>query len=101
MEQKLDFEHRLTAVEDRSKSNTKRLDELGQRQDNLEALATSVAVLANREEQVEKDVKEIKVDVKTLAEKPAKRWESIVAACIAAIVGGLIGFLFSQLGIGG
>ena len=48
MEQKLGMEHRVTAVEERSKSNTYRLEELERRQDNLETLAGSVAALAER-----------------------------------------------------
>lgn len=99
MEQKLDIEHRLTAVEDRAASNTKRLNEMEERQDNLETLATSVAVLANREEQVEKDVKEIKADVKSLTAKPGKRWEAIVDKVLWAIVGAVIVFLLSKVGL--
>ena len=64
MEEKLGIEHRLTTVEDRSKSNTKRLDEVERRQDNLDDLVSTVKVLAIREENVETDVKEIKADVK-------------------------------------
>lgn len=87
MEQKLDMEHRMTVVEDRSKSNTKRLDEIEKRQDNLEVLTSSVSVLATKQEHMETDVKEIKADVKSLTEKPGKRWDAIVAAAISA--GGL------------
>ena len=38
----LDYEHRLTEVEQRSKSNTKRLDEVEARQNDLDKLTTSV-----------------------------------------------------------
>ena len=47
-----EFEHRLTEVEARSKSNVHRLDEVEKRQDNLDKLASSVAVLAEREQNV-------------------------------------------------
>lgn len=99
MEQKLDIEHRLTAVEDRSKSNTKRLDEIEERQDSLETLATSVAVLANREERVEKDVKEIKADVKTLTDKPGKRWDTLVDKIVWAVLAAVIAFLLGRIGL--
>lgn len=95
----ISIEHRLTEVEDRSKSNVKRLDALEKRQDNLDELVGTVKVLAVREEQVETDVKEIKSDVKSLTEKPAKRWDSLVEKVIAVIVGALLGFVFSQLGL--
>ena len=42
----LKIEHRLTEVEDRSKSNQHRLDEMEKRQDDIEELITTVKVLA-------------------------------------------------------
>lgn len=93
-------EHRLTAVEDRSKSNTHRIEELEKRQDNLDDLVSTVKVLATREENVENDVKEIKADVKTLATQPAKRWNGIVDKAIGAVVGGIICYILVQLGLG-
>ena len=50
------IEHRLTEVEDRSKSNQRRLDELEKRLDNLDDLVSTVKVIAVREEAVENDV---------------------------------------------
>lgn len=95
----LEHERRLTEVEARSKSNTKRLDELEERQGNLETLASSVSALAAREERMESDVKEIKADVKTLAEKPAKRWDAVVDKIVWAVLAAVIAFLLGRLGI--
>ena len=94
-----EFEHRLTAVEDRSKSNQHRLDEMEKRQDDLEELTSTVKVLAVREENVENDVKEIKNDVKTLTSKPAQRWEKVVEITITIIVGALVGFILAKIGL--
>ena len=96
----LQNEHRLTAVEDRSKSNTHRIEDLEKRQDNLDDLVTTVKVLATREENVENDVKEIKADVKTMAAQPAKRWNGIIDKAIGAVVGGIICYILVQLGLG-
>ena len=93
------MEHRLTVVEDRSKSNQYRIEELEKRQDNLDELVSTVKVLAIREENVENDVKEIKSDVKALTEKPAKKWDGLVDKIIITIAALLIGFLFSKIGI--
>lgn len=63
----------------------------------------------NRLEDVEKDMvssksdrehinaklDEISTDVKSLAEKPAKRYEMIVTSIITAIIGALAGFILS------
>ena len=94
------FEHRLTEVEDRAKSNSHRLDEVEARQNNLEELVGTVKVLADREARVEEDVKEIKSDVKDIAGKPAKKWEAVTEKALVALVGAIIGFLLTQLGLG-
>lgn len=96
----LEHERRLTEVEARSKSNTKRLDDLEKRQDDLETLSTSVAKLAEREARMETDVQEIKADVKLLTAKPGKKWESMEEKILITIVGALAGFLLAQLGVG-
>ena len=93
----LEHEKRLTEVESRSKSNTKRLDDVEKRQDNLDKLVVSVEALAIKEQNVENDVKEIKTDVKSLTNAPAKRWESFVTSLISVVLGAVVGYIFSQL----
>ena len=80
------FEGRLTKVETK-------VEELEKRQDNLDDLVITVKTLATREENVEADVKEIKSDVKDIVSKPAKRWDTIIASIITAIIAGIIGYL--------
>lgn len=99
MEVTKDFEHRITAVEDRSKSNQHRLDDLEKRQDNLDELVGTVKVLAVREERVESDVKEIKSDVKGLTGKPGKRWEALAEKAIWAVVAAVIAFILTRIGL--
>lgn len=96
----LEHERRLTEVESRSKSNTKRIDDVEQRQTTLEVLASSVKVLADREERLEKDVGEIKTDVKEIKGKPGKRWEGLIEKVIFTAVGALVTYLLFKLGIG-
>ncbi|WP_407450073.1 hypothetical protein [Fibrobacter sp.] len=95
----IDMEHRLTVVEDRSKSNTRRIEDLEKRQDNLDDLVSTVKVLATREESVENDVKEIKRDVKDLTNKPAKRWEGVVEKVIMLVVAAVVGFILAKIGL--
>ena len=94
-----EFEHRLTEVEERSKSNTHRLDEMEKRQDNIDDLVATVKVLADREERVEDDVKEIKNDVKTIKDKPGKRWDAIIDKIIWAVLAAMIAFLLGRVGL--
>lgn len=95
----LEHERRLTEVEARSKSNTKRLAEVEARQDSLDNLVATVAVLAEKEGNVENDVKEIKSDVKSIKDKPGKRWDAIVDKAIWAVLAALIAFLLGKFGI--
>ena len=94
-----EHERRLTQVEGLADRNSQRLDEMERRQDNLDDLVGTVKVLALREENVEKDVKEIKSDVKELANKPVKRWDNLVSQVITLIVAAFVGFLLARIGL--
>ena len=90
---------RLTRVEDRSKSNTHRIESLEKRQDDTEKLVTSVAIIAEKQKDMEGDVKEMKCDVKKLIEKPAKRWDGVVDKIIYAVVGAVVAYLLAKAGM--
>ena len=96
----MDMEHerRLTETEARSKSNTKRIDEMEKKQDDIADLVSSVKILADREVRVENDVKEIKDDVKDLKAKPGKLWEGILEKAIFTVVGGVVAYALVKLG---
>ncbi len=83
---------KLAETETRTRANAARIEKLEQRQDHLEKLATAVEVLAAREESVERDVKEIKSDVKSITEKPAKRWDTMVDRALYALVGAAVSY---------
>lgn len=90
----------IASVEARCKSNTHRIDELEADNKALHQLATSVAVMAQKQETIEANVTEIKADVKSLKALPAGRWEAVVKGVITAIIAGLIGFALARLGLG-
>lgn len=94
-----DFAVKLTEVEQREKSNSHRIDKIEERQDNLEHLTQSISVLANEQEHIKTDVSEIKTDVKTLTEKPGKRWDNIVDKIIWALVGAALALVLAQIGL--
>ena len=95
----LEHEKRLTEVEERSKSNAHRLDEVEKRQDNLDKLVATVEVLAVKESNVENDVKEIKSDVKSLTNKSGQRWDGLVDKIILTLAAAVVGFLLSKIGL--
>lgn len=72
-----------------------RQDKLEKRQDNLEQLTNAFSVMQNEQEHIKEDLGEIKGDVKTLVDKPAKRWDSVVEKALTVIVGLLVGYLLS------
>ena len=94
-----EFEHRLTEVEGRSKSNTHRIDNIEKQQNEFVDLVISVKTLAEREQNVENDVKEIKSDVKSLTSKPGKRWDSLVDKVIVTVAAAVVGFILAKIGM--
>ena len=95
----VELERRLCAVEDRSKSNSHRLKTVEERQEDMTQLVTSVAAIAQKQMDMDEDVKEIKTEVKAINLKPAKRWEGIVEKAILAAVSVLVADMAVKLGL--
>lgn len=90
---------KVTEIDARSKSNTHRLDKVEERLDKQDELIRGVSVLSAKVENVETDVTEMKADVKTLTEKPGKRWDDLVKTVIGIVVGALLALAFTHMGI--
>ena len=95
---------RLVETEARSKSNTRRLDEMDEKVDTLNRLATAVEVMATEQKHQTETMAEIKTDVNTLGtkvdaieKKPAKRWDGMVDKFLYGLVGVLAGALGAGL----
>ena len=84
---------RITAVEQSVKS-------LHKRQDHSDQLVASVAKMASKMEHMSKELDDVSEKVDDLEAKPAKRWESIIAAVVGAI-GGSVGTAIITKIIGG
>ena len=94
-----EIQAKIAEIEARSKSNTHRIDDLEADNKALHQLATSVEVLATKQEAIEANVSEIKDDVKSLKAIPGGKWEALVKAVLTAIVGALVGFALAHAGI--
>lgn len=92
-------EHRLTEVEAREKSNTRRLEELERRVGKLEEQNTTVAVLEVRMKSIEVKLEELCSDVKSIKAKPAKRWETLITQVVSIIVAAVVGYFIAQAGM--
>lgn len=93
------MEHRLAEVEQQSKSNTHRIDELAQEQKALNELATSVALMTQEQKDIREDISEVKKDVKSLTNLPAKRWNDVIEKIVWLVLGGAVAALLAQAGI--
>lgn len=91
---------RLVKVEDMAKGNKRRIEKIEKAQEDITELVKSVASIAQKQLDMDSDMKEIKADVKSLAEKPGKRWDSIVEKALLTAVAAIVGFILLKLGIG-
>ena len=88
---------KLAEVDARSKSNTHRLDEMDEKVDTLNRLATAVEVMATEQRHQTETMAEIKDDVTALGtkvdaieKKPAKRWDGMVDKVLYGLVGAIV-----------
>lgn len=95
----LEHERRLTEVEQRSLSNTKRLNKLEESTEAITRLATSMEVMAEKQEQVADTVDKLDSKVTSLEQKPVKRVDGLVDKIIWAICAAVISFILARIGL--
>ena len=76
-----------------------RVEAIEKRQKDMEDLISSVAVLAQRMGAVEGNVAEIRGNVRTLMDKPGKRWDSVVEKTLLVVVGAVVAWFLTQIGL--
>ena len=77
----------LTEVEQRAKSNTRRIDRLEERLDKMEIVGTTVAAMQVELSHVLETVQEIKSSIEELQKRPVKWWDKLWLAVLTAVVG--------------
>ena len=95
-----ELEVKVAEIDQRSKSNTHRLDDLEGKYDVLNRLATAVEVLATKQDSMEKSINGLTAKVDTLENVPRKRWDNLVEKIIYLIVAGVVGFMLAKAGLG-
>ena len=80
---------RLAALEQDKKAANHRLE-------NLEKLTESVYSLAQSVKSMQEDLKNIMARVAEIEKRPAKRWETLIAAIITAVIGGIVGYFLKR-----
>lgn len=99
MEIKLDFEHRLTEVEGRSKSNTHRLDKLEESTEAINKLAVSMERMSMKQDTINANVNKLTTKVEALEAEPGNRWKFVVEKAIYLIVAAVVGFVLARVGL--
>lgn len=91
---------RLSAVEQRSKSNSHRLDALEKQTEAFNSLTTAVAVMTEKVDNCGESVAGLRADVQEIKQKPAKRWEFVVERAIYIVVAAVVGYFLARAGLG-
>ncbi|MBO5929646.1 MAG: hypothetical protein J6Q42_06485 [Clostridia bacterium] len=87
----------LTKVTESVKTAHHRLDTLEKQVEEIRTLAASLEGTERDVKHLRDDVREIKEDVKSVISRPAKQWDKLVAAVIAAIGSALAGAALALL----
>lgn len=97
---------KVTELDHRAKSNTRRIDKLEQQTEAIHSLATSVEILVNENKNqtaamndIKGNVAKLDSKVDALEKKPAKKWENLKEKIVWAVVAALIAFLLGRIGL--
>ena len=97
---------KLTEIDHRTKSNTRRVEKLEKQTEAIQSLATSVELLVKEQShqteamaRIESNVEKLDGKVEALEKKPGKKWESITEKVLWALIAAAIGFILARLGL--
>ena len=81
---------KLAETEARSKSNTHRIDKLEQSTEAINRLATSVEVMATKQDTMNENLDKIAGKVEQIEAEPGKRWKSVVEKVTLLVVAAVV-----------
>ena len=55
--------------------------------------------MAEKQSEMDKNLGEIKNDIKVIKDKPGRRWDSVIEKILLCIVTGIVGYIFVKLGL--
>lgn len=97
MEEK--YIEKIIETEQRSKSNTKRLDEHDDKIQELSNVYVALTKTNDKVDKIESDVSEMKTDLKEIKSEPKKKMDLIWGYIVSAVVGGIISLVLVKLGL--
>lgn len=98
-EHEIEFAQKLTEVDARSKSNTKRLDKLEESTEAINRMAISIEKMAMKQDTMNDKVDNLSCDVEALKAEPGKRWKFVVEKAIYFVVAAVVGFILARVGL--
>lgn len=98
-EEKVRIEHRLTETEERSKSNTKRLDEHDEKLKENSELIGAIKELAIETKYMRADLNETISRVDKMESKEVDSWDKFKWLIIAGLVTIVLGYLAVSVGL--
>ena len=94
-----EFAQMLAEVDSRSRSNTKRLDRLEELTETVHELATTMKLMADKQERIAETADRLDTKLSAIEQEPAKRWKAVVEKVLMTVVAALVGFVMAKLGI--
>lgn len=91
-----DLSERMARVEERLTNVFKRLDQQEKLLESVQDISLGVRSLTLEMKQNNEKIDALSHDVDELRQKPAKRWETVVAAVISALVGAFVAYMISK-----
>lgn len=98
-EHEVEFAQKLAELEARGRSNTKRLDKLEELTEVVHELATTMKLMAEKQERTAETVDRLDAKLTTIEQEPAKRWRAVVEKIVMTTVAAIVGFVLAQIGI--
>lgn len=89
----------LVEADQRSKSNTHRLDKLEEQWEVLNKLAVSVEKMGINLATMDKTIQRLDAKVEEQEAKPGRRWEALVEKVVFLFVGAVAAYVFSRIGL--
>ena len=90
----MEMAERMQEVDDRARSNTKRLDRF---EDEQEKLLNALSVIQTEQKHMRGDLDEIKTDVKALTGKSGKLWDETTKALVIAVLTAVAAFILGRI----
>ncbi len=88
-------------IEEENKRQNCRINKLEDTFEKINSLATSTEKLATSMEAMLKEQEEQGGRLKILEERDGEKWRKVVGYIVTAVVGIMVGFICTQIGIGG